>query len=185
MEINSLHELELKEISLSSEFTDEYPKLINIRNQISIIRNNIISDIRGLKDTVSYKISDLKKLKLKYESNLLNLPKKEITLTNLMRKHDVNSKMYAYLLKKKSEKEIIKVATISDYKIIEKAYLSKEPIKPKRSLIVLLSMILGLLLGIFLAIILNRTNKVIRSVMILKILQFTNIWDYSHLSKRI
>ncbi len=164
MEINSLHKLELEETSLASEFTSEYPKLINIRKQISIIRGNIVSDIKGLGDSVSYKILDLKKLKLKYENNLLNLPKKEITLTNLMRKHDVNSKMYAYLLKKKSEKEIIKVATISDYKIIEKGYLSEEPIKPKRSLIVLLSLILGLLIGVFLAIILNRTNKIIRSV---------------------
>jgi len=163
-QLNSLHKLRLKEISLSSEFTDEYPELIDIREQISTIKSNIVSNIKSLKSSVDYKLSELRKSKREYENNLLNLPKKEIVLANLIRKHEINSQMYDYLLKKKSEKEIIKVAISSDYKIIEKGYIPKKPIKPKRSLIMLLSLILGLLAGIFLAIVFHKSNKKIKTI---------------------
>jgi capsular exopolysaccharide synthesis family protein len=82
----------------------------------------------------------------------------------LKRKYEVNAKLYAYLLEKKAENDMIKVATISDYKIIEQAYRPLLPIKPRKPLVIILSLMLGLILGIILSLILNAMNSKIKTI---------------------
>ena len=64
--------------------------------------------------------------------------------------------MYDYLLKKKSEKKMIQVAIVSDYKIVENAYVPHSPIKPKRSIILLASMLVGFIIAMFISIVYNN-----------------------------
>ncbi len=52
---------------------------------------------------------------------LKSLPTKEKELIDLQRNHEVNSKMYSYLLEKQAENSMKKVATIPDYEIIDSA----------------------------------------------------------------
>ncbi len=50
--------------------------------------------------------------------------------------------MYNFLLEKQAENEIIKASTISDYKIIDKAYSSDIPISPKKGFVIVASILL-------------------------------------------
>jgi len=84
-------------------------------------------------------------------------------LVNIKRNYEVKSKMYEYLLKKKAENKIIQLATSSNYQIIDKAYNSHIPIKPKRLFSILLGFILGLVIGSILAFIRENKNHYIRN----------------------
>jgi len=163
-QLSSLQKLNLEEKSLSNEYTDEYPGLIKVRSQILSIKKSIVMSLRSLKSAIEYKELNFRSRKEKYDENLLTLPKSEIILVNLNRTYKVNAKMYSYLLEKKTENEMIKVATISDYKIIEKAYLPKLPIKPKRSLVILLSLGLGFIVGLIISIILSKASNKIKVI---------------------
>ena len=161
--ISSLQDLQIKESELKTEFTDQYPKLITIRKQIHRTRNKIISNMKNLKSLTKQKTISLENKKQTYEKKIQNLPKKEKKLVNIKRDYQVSSTMYNYLLKKKTEIELLVVSTLSDYKIIDKAHTFDEPIKPKRALMMVISPLIGLLLGIIFAIILEALNKKIKT----------------------
>ncbi|CAA6817411.1 MAG: Tyrosine-protein kinase EpsD [uncultured Sulfurovum sp.] len=149
--INSLEELQQQEDELALEFTDRYPKLINIRKRIQRIKSKILLNVKNLRSTLISKRVNLEKRKKKYEKILKELPQKEKKLISFQRDYEVNSKMYSYLLEKKSENELLKVASISDYEIIDQAYTSSRPIKPKRLIFLIAMSIIGFIFAIFIS----------------------------------
>jgi len=149
--IAKLQDNQLLEEELSIEYTDEYPKLQSIKKQIQNIREKIEFNLKSLRTNIEYKNNTLEERKRQYEENLKTLPSQERQLVNIKRNYEVKSKMYEYLLKKKSENKIIQLATFSDYQIIDHAYNSNIPVKPKRSFILLLGTFLGFLVGSILA----------------------------------
>jgi len=149
--IDSLNALHVEEDELKIEFTDSYPRLIQIRKRVEEIKKKIALNIKNLGSVLKIKHKNLLKQKSKYESILTTLPKKEKKLISFQRSYEVNSKMYSYLLEKKSENELIQVAAVSDYETVDKAYTSPTPISPKRSMVLVMGAIIGLVLGIFIA----------------------------------
>ena len=161
--ITKLQESQLEEEELSTEYTDEFPKLKSIRRQIESIRNKIAYNLESLNNDIDYENTSLSQRKLSYERKMNVLPSKERQLINIKRNYEVKSRMYEYLLKKKAESNIIQLATFSDYQIIDHAYNSYEPINKKRSVIFLVSLLLGAILGSLLALIRSQKNTTIES----------------------
>ena len=151
--------LEIKMSNLRTELTDEHPELITVKRQMYYIRQKIISNIKNLKSLIKEKYFSLKKEKKSYEAKIKSLPKDEKNLVNINRDYKVSTTMYDYLLKKKTESELLIVSTLSDYKIIDKAHTEEEPIKPKRAMLMVSAPLMGLLLGVVLAVILKSLNN--------------------------
>ena len=160
--ISDIQALQIKEDELSVEFTDKYPPLIKLRKRMRSIKRQVSLNIKNLKSTLKLKRKNLLKQKKKYEAILTALPKKEKNYINFKRNYEVNSKIYTYLLEKKSENELLQVATISDYEAIDKAYSSMIPVKPKRMALLILAGIIGLGLGVILALIRSLFKKKIQ-----------------------
>ena len=161
--ITSLQSLQLQESELRVEFTEKYPKLINLRRQILNIRKKIILNMKNLKSSVKAKNSFLVQKKRSLEQQIQYLPVKEKKMVNIKRGYEVSSSMYNYLLKKKTESELLIVSTLSDYKVLDKAHTLPKSIKPKRTLMMIASPLVGLLVGIVLAIMLQGFNTKINS----------------------
>ncbi len=161
--IDILQNNEIKAQELSNEYTLKHPKIIEIMNKIRDIRKKIISNIKNIEIAINQESRNLNSYKFKYEQELKSLPKKEKHLVNMKRDYEVNSKIYNYLLEKKSENEIIKVAILSDYNIIEKAYLPQQPVTPKIATYLIVAFVSGILLSIFIILTLNKFNSKIIS----------------------
>ncbi len=155
--IDSLNTLYVEEDELKIEFTDSYPRLIQVRKRIDDIKKKITLNVRNLGDVLEIKRKNLLKQKSKYESILTTLPKKEKKLISFQRSYEVNSKMYTYLLEKKSENELIEVSAVSDYETVDKAYTPSTPVSPKKSMILIMAAMIGLGLGIFIALLRSFT----------------------------
>ncbi len=149
--ISKLQNAQIEEQTLTQEYTDEYPKLKILRKQISSFHNKIVYNLSSLRKDIEYENNNLLKRKLSYETDMKSLPSKERELVNIKRNYEVKSKMYEYLLKKQAENKILQLATFSNYEIIDPAYSSNSPIKPKRKFIVVLGTLLGLIFGTLLA----------------------------------
>jgi capsular exopolysaccharide synthesis family protein len=160
--ITKLQDNQLLEQELSAEYTNEYPKLKSVRDQIENIRNKIASNLKSLNRDIDYENKNLSQRKQSYESKMRVLPSKERQLVNIKRNYEVKSRMYEYLLKKKAESNIIQLATFSDYQIIDHAYNSNEPVNKMRSVILLLSIVLGFIVGSILALLRNQGNRMIQ-----------------------
>lgn len=151
--IDSLNTLQAEEDELKLEFTDNYPRLIQIRQRMASIKNKVTLNVKNLASVLTAKRINLLQQKNKYEEILTSLPKKEKKLISFKRNYEVKSKMYTYLLEKKSEKELIKVASLADYEAVDSAYNSGIPIKPKSMVVWVIAGLIGLGLGIFFALI--------------------------------
>lgn len=161
--ISKLQEAQIEEEGLRTQYSDKHPGLRAVRKQIQFIKKKIKINIKNLQSSMSHKNTNLLKLKRSYEKNLESLPTQERKLINLKRDYEVSSATYNYLLTKKSENEMIKVAILSDYRIIDRAYNNGKPISPKSALIILLGLILGLILGLSQAFLRNKLNDKIQT----------------------
>ncbi len=161
--ITKLQEAEINEEGLKAQYSEKHPGVLAVRMQIKHIKKKIILNIENLKSSFSHRNANLEKLKITYEENLKTLPTKERTLINLKRDYEVSSETYNYLLKKKSENEMIKVAILSDYRIIDYAYSSSRPIGLKPSIILIIVLLLALILGVTQAIARNLLNDKVQN----------------------
>ncbi|HFU76154.1 MAG TPA: polysaccharide biosynthesis tyrosine autokinase, partial [Arcobacter sp.] len=160
--ITKLQNMQIEEEELTQEYTDAYPKLQTLRKKIQTIRNKIEFNLNSLRTNIEYENNSLINRKKSYEHDMKTLPAKERKLVNIKRNYEVKSKMYEYLLKKQAENKIIQLATFSDYQVIDKAYSTNIPIKPRRFLIIVLSTFLGLILGIIIAFLRHTKNNYIK-----------------------
>jgi len=161
--ITTLQNLQITAANLKTELTNKHPKVITIQRQMYHVRNKILYNLKNLKSLILQKHHSIKEEKLSYESKIQSLPKEEKKIVNINRNYQVSATMYNYLLKKKTESELLVISTISDYKIIDKAHANSKAIKPKKTLLMLVSPLIGLLLGILLATILHGLNDKISS----------------------
>lgn len=161
--ITKLQEVQIREEGLKTQYSGKHPELIAARKQNSYIKKKIILNLNNLKTSIIHRNNNLLKLKKSYDKKIESLPTQERTLINLRRNYEVSSETYRYLLKKKSENEMIKVAILSDYRIIEKAYSNSKPLGPKNMLIVFGVIIIGLIIGIIQALIRTFLDNKIKS----------------------
>jgi len=162
--IQTIQGLKRRASELETKFTEKHPDLISVRRQINRTQRTVFLNVKNLSKSISNRLTTLKERRLKDEQNLKHLPEKEKQLIQHQRNYDVNAKMYSYLLEKKSENSMKKVALISDFEIIERAYSNPRPIKPKKAMMVVLAFTFGILLGILIAFIRNALIKKVQDI---------------------
>jgi len=177
--IENLQNLQRRANELRVEFTPKHPELKAIYRDIEANKRIIWANIKNLKKNILDKQRNLSKLKKKYEKRLNALPTKEKHLVDIQRNHEVSAKMYSYLLEKKSENEMRKVATISDYEIIDHAYSNNRPIKPKKSMNLAITTIFSLIFASLLAYMLHRVRNRLQNIKEIK--ELTTLPIYAEL----
>ncbi|MDQ6975963.1 MAG: polysaccharide biosynthesis tyrosine autokinase [Mariprofundaceae bacterium] len=78
------------------------------------------------------------------------LPKTEQNILRLAQAAKGNAELYTFLLNKSQELKVVKAGTVGNVRIIDYASLPYEPIKPKKVMIVLISIFLGVFIGVLL-----------------------------------
>jgi capsular exopolysaccharide synthesis family protein len=177
--VENLQQLQRRANELSIEFTPKHPTLKAVERDIRASKQTILRNIKQIQKNISHKEKNLLGLKTKYEKNLKVLPTKEKKLIDLQRNHEVSSKMYSYLLEKQAENNMKKVATVSDYEIIDRAYSSGIPIKPKRSMNLGIATVFSIIFAS--AVSYWRSTKVDRLQNMKDIKDFTNLPIYAEL----
>ncbi|HMM44348.1 MAG TPA: polysaccharide biosynthesis tyrosine autokinase [Candidatus Macondimonas sp.] len=128
--------LQLKRTQMGQSFASQHPTMIGIGNQIG----------------------ELMSVKRELESRASNLPDTQQEILRLQREVEVKSALYTGLLNKAQELRIIRAGTLGNVRIIDEAAIPEQPIKPRKSLIVLLSLLLGLFAGVV-AVFLQRSLR--------------------------
>jgi capsular exopolysaccharide synthesis family protein len=160
--IEVLQDSQLKKNELLSELTYKHPTIKALQNKIDTAKNKIVANIRNLKKQIIETNKNLNRLKSRYERKIKKLPTKERRLVNIKRDYEVSSKLYNFLLQKKAENEMVRVATLSDYKVIDKAYSKLDPISPNYKLVLIAFIVLGLITGVIFAFVRNAFYDKIR-----------------------
>jgi polysaccharide biosynthesis transport protein len=173
----SVINLERKEESLKRQLELRVGQNIdNINNTKSISEKNLqLGELRQsiISDLVKY---ELEKLGLQKKVTVLNndfyiykgrlnvLPKLEQEQRELERKLQVAQFTYQQLLKQLQEVQVIENQNVGNAKIISEARIPRKPVSPNFRLNLALGGLLGILLGVGTVLILEATNKSVKTV---------------------
>ena len=161
--VTSLQTEASKKSSLLVDYTEMHPDVQkasqNISNLKRSIRNALENNIRQL----TQRKMSISGIIEKFNKSISSLPKQERELSRLTRFYSIDEKIYSFLLEKKAETAILKSSTISKSRLLDEAIEGKLPIKPKRSLIVLVGIILGIIVGLAYAFLREFFNNTVKN----------------------
>lgn len=126
-------ELEQQYAELSSKYTEEHP---------------LMKEINAQKTAIDSKIKEL-------NTTLKSLPDLQRQYLQLYRDVEVNTQLYTSLLNSYQQLKVAKAGEIGTVRIIDTAVEPVAPIKPKKLIILALSLIVGGFLGVLLALVRN------------------------------
>ncbi|NRN27319.1 polysaccharide biosynthesis tyrosine autokinase [Photorhabdus heterorhabditis] len=136
-----LNELTFKEAELQQLYTKQHPAYVAL-----------LDKRKTLADT-----------KKELNQSIKRLPKTQQEILRLTRDVQVGQEIYVQLLNKQQELNILKAGTVGNVRIIDEAVVESLAIKPKKSLIIAVMMMLGLILSIGLVLVRVLFRKGIES----------------------
>ncbi|RYY31692.1 MAG: capsular biosynthesis protein, partial [Sphingobacteriaceae bacterium] len=146
--INNFNQLQLQRKRVLKSNYENSPVAVNITEQLNTLRGNISENIRNIKKGLIIARNALGSKNVKFESLKQNVPSIERQLLEIKRQQNIKENLYQYLLQKREEASLSKAAAVSNLKIIDRADVDDTPVKPKRSLIMLLALLAGVVLPI-------------------------------------
>ena len=119
-------DLETKRKDLLARYTEEHPALLSIDAQLQSAQDEIDRIARETRA----------------------LPPLEQDVLRLQRDVQVNTDLYTNLLNTQEQLRLVKAGKVGNVRLVDTAAVPEDPIKPKRPLVVVGSLMLGLFLGV-------------------------------------
>ena len=132
-----LNELTFKESDIAHQFTKAHPAYISLMD----------------------KRQTLLKEKERINQQVQKLPKMQQEVLRLTRDVQVGQEIYLQLLNKVQELNILKAGTVGNVRIIDHAAVQIKPVKPKKTLMVVIATLLGSILSVALVFIRAAFNR--------------------------
>ncbi|MCS6916423.1 MAG: polysaccharide biosynthesis tyrosine autokinase [Chitinophagales bacterium] len=143
--IQALDRLQSNLKELSVNLAPNNPMIINLRQQIAEMKNNILVSIANEQKKVLEEKKNIEREITAYLSRFSEVPGITAEYMRLRRLSDLKEKYFLLLLDKKSAFDISKAGYVSDYTILRRADVSSKPVFPNVGLIRLLGVVIGLI----------------------------------------
>lgn len=183
-----LAELEVSLVGLTQKYTDQHPQVRAARAAIEETQAGLAAEVKRVINADAPSMNPIHQGLLQSrlmaeaqigastaqqtaiaviiqqgQEDLGKLPLKEQGLAKVMRDAAVAREIYVMLAKRHEEARISEVMQPTDVQVIDMATLPDEPIKPKKTLNIVIAAILGLFIGTGAAFVLEYMNKSIQT----------------------
>ncbi len=156
--------------SLSKRYKDRHPRMASLLSSIKLMDEKIHKETNATKQRIIARYRIAKENEHALEKNL-DEHKKEVARINwlaiqhrtLKRDVDTNRKVYENLLSRQKETTVLSAFKSSSIRIVDKARLPQKPIRPNKTLNLLLGVIASLLFSLTLAFIIDARYNPIRT----------------------
>jgi capsular exopolysaccharide synthesis family protein len=165
--VGALNEAETQHAVLRATLTPDHPQVISTAKQIDLHQKEIARLLRSSRKNLTQQRKELQSKIDEAMSSLAAYPDKELQLARHTRDVEVGQKLYAFLLEKFQEAEILEASTTIDKRIVDAANLPHRKTTPKRAQLVLTGALGGLALAfaaVYLAHLLQRRLQTIEAV---------------------
>ena len=148
-------ELDVTRAKLSKTYKEKHPEILKVDAQIEQVSQRIDSEIKNMMRGVQteFRVARAREETLLGNVNRLRteaqeLNEKEIQYLNLQRDADSNQQLYEAVLKRLKETGITGGLETNNVSVIEEAIQPRIPIRPRKRVNLLISVIVGLLVGV-------------------------------------
>lgn len=153
--MRQLADQELQRLDLLQKRTENHPDVKAIDEQISLTKSklssfnqNTITAYKIIINSLEKKLLKITDMMSKYEVKMRSLPAQENKLAQLMRQRGTYERIFQILLDQREAMRVAELSSTQDITIVDEAKIPIDPSWPKKSLILLVSLILGGFLGI-------------------------------------
>ena len=162
--------LEVELSRLSKVYKEKHPQVVQAQTKLDDttkkLREEINKEVKNLESERSVLLSKEKVLQKTvgdFETDALDTNKKELRYTILQRNVETNQKLYDLLLSKAKETNVTSNVDASNIRITENAVMPMYPVKPKKKMNLMLSVVFGLMTGVGLAFLWEYMDRTIRT----------------------
>ncbi|MCP4679767.1 MAG: polysaccharide biosynthesis tyrosine autokinase [Deltaproteobacteria bacterium] len=155
---------------LSERYGDKFPQMIELKAKIGRIRNDIAREVKNVLSAVNAELTAARATEVGIDralgdlrSQALKLTQKELSYNRLARDQINNEKVYDLLLGRSKEADLSRLLRVNNVHILDPALLPEVPIKPRLRLNLALSMVIGLLIGLGLALLVEFTDRTVKT----------------------
>ncbi|MDO6739321.1 tyrosine-protein kinase [Wenyingzhuangia sp. 2_MG-2023] len=145
LSVNNYNELLFERNRLLRNSSMSNPVVQNLNMELKNSIDNIKGSLIGTKRQLEISLKSLNSVEKQFENKISALPKQVREYRGILRRQSIIAELYSYLLQKKEENEISMAVTVSNSKVIDRAYSLSLPIAPKKKVIVLAGLMIGLL----------------------------------------
>jgi len=141
------NELVLEKERVQQKSGANNPLVVNITNQITKLRGELLINVRNLKQAYTISLNDISRKDAQLNNQIRNVPQLEKNLVQITRNRNVQEQLYSFLLQKSEEAAVIRASNIADSRTIVKAR-SLGPISPKRQLVWLFGILMSIVMPV-------------------------------------
>lgn len=167
---NQILKAEQNTEELSKKFGKKHPAMIKAEEELKVLKQKRDQEIRRVIGSIKteYELaksneSSLRRMFSGTKAEALDLNEKFIQYGVLSREVDTNRQLYDALIKRMKEQSVTEEIQTVNVWVVEKAEKPASPVKPRKSLNILLGIIVGLFGGIGLAFFIEYLDNTIKS----------------------
>ena len=144
--INNYNTLVLERNNLLYDVTNQNPLVVQISNQLVMLKQNILNSIIVLKSNIQTSLAKSSEFKSEKSDELSKISNLETEFLDLRQKFQVAENLYLFLLQRREEAYISFESALPNTRVINYASSKELPISPKKSIIFLGSVLIALLM---------------------------------------
>jgi tyrosine-protein kinase Etk/Wzc len=126
--------------------TEAHPSVVNIKEQLNDLRQNIDIAIEAKKTSLSTSVTQLNTFHNQFQRQMGLMPAKESAYLDYSRQQQIKEELYIFLLKKRVETSLSKSSTLGNGRIIDTPKSDSVPYTPNRQLIILIALLIGIVI---------------------------------------
>lgn len=162
--------LERQVLELSRRYGPKHPKMISARSELESIRQNIEMEVLNIVEGVEreYEIDkanerSLERAVAEAKVKVQDINRKQFRLKALEREVRINKDLYDAFFKRIQETSATSDLQTANARVVDQAFASEDPVKPRKKLIVAIAGLLGLLVSSGIAFLLEMLNNTVRT----------------------
>jgi capsular exopolysaccharide synthesis family protein len=144
--VDTYNELVNKRIALRQSLTDANPLVKSIDEQMKHARASLLAGLASYKGSLLISRNQVENRENKISKQISAVPGVQKDYEDIMRQKAIKESLYSYLLQRREEVAISNTSTVTDAQITQHALASGVPVKPVKSKLLGMGLLLGFLL---------------------------------------
>ena len=141
--VTEYNQLLLNRMRVQRTATTNNPVLSQMDLQLAVLRENIISTISSISNTLSIAKENIDKQFGKIESMRYGLPSQERQFVEVVRTKELKEQLYLFLYEKREENALTLASTVMPAKVIATPQMNPTPSAPNLKMIAMICLVLG------------------------------------------
>ena len=141
--ISEYNQLLLQRMRVQRTATDDNPVILQMNTQLTMLRENIITSINSVRNSLNISKKDLESRFSQVENQRGDIPSQEREYIKVERQRQLKEALYLYLYEKREENALTLASSVVPAKIIAAPQMNPIPVSPKFKMIALVCLFLG------------------------------------------